>query len=118
MRLDRSLFERLSVLFLLPGLSCVGVLAQSSQAQSSVQDEVRMATATPLPNGIEVQVGDLREKVIALRDDVLRIAVVRGGSWLEDASWAVLPGARHSSVAVKIETTGDHFGFKTPALIV
>ena len=118
MRLDRSLFERLSVLFLLPGLSCVGVLAQSSQAQSSVQDEVRMATATPLPNGIEVQVGDLREKVIALRDDVLRISVVRGGSWLEDASWAVLPGARHSSVAVKIETTGDHFGFKTPALIV
>jgi len=93
---------------------CVWTSAQST----SHSVRVNSATASPLPNGLEVQAGGVHEKIVALRDDVLRISVTRGNSWPEDASWAVLPGARHSSVSVEIETPGDHFGFKTHALIV
>ncbi len=42
----------------------------------------------------------------------------RDGALPEDASWAVLPAARHSSVSVTAETAGDHVGFRTHALIV
>jgi alpha-glucosidase len=72
---------------------------------------------SPLSNGIEVRAGDLLLKVVALRKDVLRITLARGSSLPEDASWAVLPGARHSSVPVAIDTGSDHFGFRTHALI-
>ncbi|MGD0735010.1 MAG: TIM-barrel domain-containing protein [Terracidiphilus sp.] len=71
-----------------------------------------------LPNGIEVQAGDLRERIVALRDDVLRISVAHAKPLPEDASWAVLPVARRGTVPVQIETTGDHFGFRTKSLIV
>ena len=111
MRLFRSFSVKLYTLLALIGLGLGGVLAQST-----VQRDVHAATATPLPNGIELQVGGLREKIVALRDDVLRISIVRAGSWPEDASWAVLPDARHSSVPVKIETAGEHYGFKTAAM--
>jgi alpha-glucosidase len=72
----------------------------------------------PLPNGIEARVGDLRESVSALRDDVLRIRISRSGALPEDASWSVFPDVRHSSVPVATETSADHFGFRTRALIV
>jgi alpha-glucosidase len=72
----------------------------------------------PLPNGIDVQTGNLRLRIVALRDDVLRVTYARGTSLPEDASWAVLSGARQSSVPVSIDTKTDHFGFRTHALIV
>jgi alpha-glucosidase len=72
----------------------------------------------PLPNGIDVRAGNLRLKIVALRDDVLRVTYARGNALPEDASWAVLPGARQSSVPVSIDKNGDHFGFRTHALIV
>jgi alpha-glucosidase len=71
-----------------------------------------------LPNGIDVRGGDVRLKVVALRDDVLRVTYARGNTFPEDASWAVLPASRQSSVPVSIDTDGDHFGFRTHALIV
>lgn len=73
---------------------------------------------TPLPNGIEVQSGDLRMKVVALRDDVLRVTYARGASFPEDASWAVLLNARKSSVPVSIDKGRDYSGFRTHALAV
>jgi alpha-glucosidase len=79
---------------------------------------VMQAGMASLPNGIDVKSGDLRLKVVALRDDVLRVTYARGGSFPEDASWAVLPGSRQSSVPVSVESDSDHFGFRTRALIV
>ncbi|WP_263355195.1 glycoside hydrolase family 31 protein [Acidicapsa acidisoli] len=76
------------------------------------------STVSPLVNGIEVQAGDLRERIVALRDDVLRVTYARGTSFPEDASWAVLATARHSAVPVTMETNADHFGFRTRALAV
>jgi alpha-glucosidase len=92
--------------------------AQSSSNATIPQSLNHNAVVSNLPNGIEIQLGNLREQVTALRDDVLRIRIAQGSALPEDASWAVLPDARHSSVAVTSETTGDHVGFHTHALIV
>jgi len=71
-----------------------------------------------LQNGIEVQDGSLHERVTALREDVLRIRIWRGDTPPEDASWAVLPEARHASAPVIKEETGEQAGFNTSALAV
>jgi len=76
------------------------------------------AAVSPLPNGIDVRVGEIDEQITALRGDVLRIRIARGSSLPEDASWAVLPTARHSSVAITPATNKEHPGFRTHALIV
>ncbi len=52
--------------------------------------------------------------VVALRDDVLRIRIGRGRALPEDASWAVLPEARHQHV----EVTHEPGGFSTDAVRV
>src|SRR5450631_625343 len=92
--------------------------AQIRQPLAGAHPLERKAGMTPLPNGIDVQAGELRLKVVALRDDVLRITYARGGTFPEDASWAVLLNARQSSVPVSIEKNGDRFGFRTSALTV
>jgi alpha-glucosidase len=92
--------------------------SQPSHSSAKPESLASRDAVSTLPNGIEVQVGSLHEKITALRDDVLRIRIARGGSLPEDASWAVLPNARHSSVSVAIATSNEHFGFRTRALIV
>jgi alpha-glucosidase len=116
MRLSR-LFSLLPFIILFCGTSSM-VQAQPSLNPAGPQSPDHSAVASPLPNGIEVLDGDLHETIVALREDVLRIRIARSGGLPEDASWAVLPGARHSSVPVLAETSGDHFGFRTRALIV
>ena len=59
-----------------------------------------------------------REQITALRDDVLRVRIVRSGGLPEDASWAVLPNARTSAVIVAPEMTPTSAGFHTSALRV
>ncbi len=114
MRLYRSISATLIVSFLL-----LCQVAGRSWAQSSPDpSNLNAATASPLPNGIELQAGELHEQITALRDDVVRIRVWRGSVPPEDASWAVLPAARKSSIPTTIETTETRFGFRTHALIV
>ena len=82
-------------------------LSVRASAQSNVSAvNLMSAKASPLPNGIEVQTGELHEKIVALRDDVLRISVSRGGSWPEDASWAVLSDVRHRSPPINTTSSG------------
>ncbi len=67
-----------------------------------------------LPNGIRVQnAGEVME-LTALRDDVIRVRVWPQGGEPEDASWAVLPAALHSTAAV----TPEAHGFATGKLHV
>jgi alpha-glucosidase len=73
---------------------------------------------TSLPNGIDIHVADAREQITALRDDLLRVRMVRSGGLPEDASWAVLPDARTGSVTVTPEITSTSAGFHTRALRV
>jgi alpha-glucosidase len=93
-----------------------GTLSGTPAAES--RPDAHQAAMSPLPNGMDVQTGDLRFRIVALREDVLRVTVAHGKAFPEDASWAVLPVARHSSVPVAIDSNGDHFGFRTHALIV
>jgi alpha-glucosidase len=71
-----------------------------------------------LQNGVTISDGDASEEITALRDDVLRIRISRQRKLAEDASWAVLAQARHSSVAVSPDITAEHYGFRTRSLIV
>src|SRR5580704_17212863 len=75
-------------------------------------------TAAPqlkaLPNGIELTSGTTILQVTALRDDVLRVRAGHSGQLPEDASWAVLPEARTSTVTVTPSSTG----FETKTLRV
>ena len=118
MRLYRSYLAPLvvSTLFLIETPAAISGQSTQSQVDSRILEPA--ATVSQLPNGIEVRSGNLRERIIALRNDVLRITVASGSSLPEDASWAVLPGARLSAIPVAIETDSNHFGFRTSALTV
>ena len=67
-----------------------------------------------LPNGMQVQNAGQVMELTALRDDVIRVRVWPEGQVPENASWAVLPEALHSSAA--ITRTAD--GFATGKLRV
>ena len=68
----------------------------------------------PLPNGVRFQSAGQVMEVTALREDVLRVRVWPTGDEPENASWAVLPDALHSTATVTPETNG----FKTGKLRV
>jgi alpha-glucosidase len=74
--------------------------------------------ARALPNGIEITAHGTVIQVTALRQDVLRVRAGQGGHLPEDASWAVLAGARTSSVPTVAEIGGGKMGFHTTALRV
>jgi alpha-glucosidase len=109
-----GLFVLLFMLCQISGMSS----AQSSQPRPDSDARSSVDSFSPRSNGIEVQAGGLHERIVALRDDVLRVTVARGKDFPEDASWAVLGEARHSEVPVVIENSGDHFGFRTKMLTV
>jgi alpha-glucosidase len=73
---------------------------------------------TSLSSGIDIRAGSAREQIVALRDDVIRVRVSRTQTLPEDASWAVLPAARHSSVSVTPVVTDSSIGFTTRSLRV
>jgi alpha-glucosidase len=86
-----------------------------SQTATDVKPE---SSQTILPNGIEVKRGQTLLRIVALRDDVLRVRLAGNGTLPEDASWAVAPEIRNSKVNVVRETSGDTEGFHTKALRV
>ena len=64
--------------------------------------------------GVRRMAGDVTVEAEALRQDVVRVRMWRGGAAPEDSSWAVLPEARTARVPV----TADGDGFRTTALTV
>jgi len=71
---------------------------------------------TPATGGLTAKADDVTLQVTALRDDVLRVRAWKGENAPEDASWAVLPSSRTSSVPVTIE--GQGFTTKVLRVIV
>jgi alpha-glucosidase len=119
MRLHRSFAATIHIILIF--LSCHAssiAWAESSSSAAELRSLALRATSHQLPNGIEVNSGNLNIKVTALRDDVLRVTLYHEGALPEDASWAVLPEARKSSVPVTLDSNSDHFGFRTRALAV
>jgi alpha-glucosidase len=116
-------FRRSFFMTLIVTIAClcqvpVTTSAQSNPKPAGLKPSVHNATVSPLPNGIAVHLGDLHERIIALRDDVLHISLWKGNSIPEDASWAVLDSARHNSAPVKPSNRADHSGFSTNSLTV
>jgi alpha-glucosidase len=119
--MNGSRFGRIVALFVLGcfGMSVPGVSAQSATAAKGDLISLNRATSTAaLPNGLELRDGEARIQITALREDVLRIRVSKTGKMPEDASWAVLPGSRTSSVATAYRAEGGKTGFSTKALQV
>jgi alpha-glucosidase len=75
-----------------------------------------VSDSKPLHDGIQIQAGAAQLRITALRDDILRVRISPGPSLPEDASWAVLPGARSKSVDVQPTTDPASVGFRTAAL--
>jgi alpha-glucosidase len=69
-------------------------------------------------DGVEIHSGSAIVRIAALRDDVLRIRLGPNGSLPEDASWAVLPGARTARVSVTPINDEAVVGFSTAKLRV
>ena len=95
-------FRSFTMTFSRHALLFVFAFAFSLRAQNVVLDHA--TGSSPLPNGVEIQAGDAREQITALRDDVLRVRIAPHGQMPEDASWAVSAENRHSSVAALCRT--------------
>ena len=83
---------------LLPAVLLCLSLSAPAQTASAAPPQLKA-----LPNGIELTSGTTILQVTALRDDVLRVRASHSGQLPEDASWAVLPEARTSTVAERSE---------------
>ncbi len=120
MRLKHASYKKLFTVFVTLLLSVGSRTAWAHLRPSPAEPHptARQATVTELPNGIDVQSANLRLRIVALRDDVLRVTMAHGSTLPEDASWAVLASARSSSVPVVIDSSSGPMGFHTRALIV
>ncbi|MES2327591.1 MAG: TIM-barrel domain-containing protein [Pseudomonadota bacterium] len=96
------------------------ILAAAALAALTVPASVQAAQPAgagalkSLTNGVEVGNGVATLRVTALTDGILRVRIARGGTFPEDASWAVPHDVRMKSVPVR--ATGD--GFTTGAVAV
>jgi alpha-glucosidase len=92
-----------------------------AQFGTEAADLRRLGAATgfrPLPDGLEVEAGGAVIRIVAQRDDIVRVRIGPDGRLPEDASWAVLDGARCSSVPVEPVADARGAAFRTAALIV
>jgi alpha-glucosidase len=115
-RVVRFVFAVLGVLFL-AATSQANTAAETPQKQGFVRFD-RVTASRPTSNGIEIRSGSAVMQIIALRDDIVRLRVGPAGQLPEDASWAVLPSSRTSTLNVTPESTSGAVGFKTAKLHV
>lgn len=111
-------FRRCLPLYLLTLFaSVVSVCAQSAGARSDVAIEA-VSSAESLNDGVQLKAGPGMVRITALRDDLIRVRISAEGNLPEDASWAVLPEARTSSVRVQAIDDSTAVGFRTAQLEV
>jgi len=115
-RVGRFLFVVFGILFL-AATSQANSAAEAQQKSGFVRLD-RVTASRPTINGIEIRSGSAVLQITALRDDVIRVRVGPAGQLPEDASWAVLPAARTSTVNVTPESNSSAVGFKTAKLHV
>jgi alpha-glucosidase len=72
----------------------------------------------PLHDGITLQAGSATMRIVAVRDDIIRVRISSDRALPEDASWAVLPAARGKSVEVQPIQDSASAGFRTALLDV
>jgi len=87
-------------------LSATAATAQPVEAQATALAHAR--------SGVEAGNAQMRVRITALNDSIIRVRIARDGRFDEDSSWAVPAAERHQSVPVT--TTPD--GFQTGSLAV
>src|SRR5581483_11536556 len=107
----------LSFVFLAVLFAATSQMGTAQQRSAFVRLD-RVTASHALPNGIEIRSGSALMQITALREDVLRVRVGPAGQFPEDASWAVLPSSRTSSINVAPGSNGAGVGFKTAKLHV
>jgi alpha-glucosidase len=107
--------NRVAVSLIVFFLASCALHGQGSPADTTIQLN-RVTSFSPVPYGMDLQDGEARMQIVALRDDVVRIRVSRSNEFAEDASWAVLSEARQSRITVKPTDTSDAVGFQTNVL--
>src|SRR6202521_6364752 len=113
-RYYRSVLSSLFLFFLFT--ATLSLRGQNGPVGSTTVQLNHLTSFSALPNGIDLQDGDARMQIVALRQDVIRIRVSRDKNLSEDASWAVLEAARQSRVSVTAIETADAVGFQTQVL--
>jgi alpha-glucosidase len=111
----RATILKISILLLF------GVSVSAADSAQPTQSSITLNTflsSSPLSNGIQVKGANGILEVCALREDVLRLRVGPKGQLPEDASWAVSPETRQSSISVTAENSADSVGFHTRDLRV
>jgi len=117
--MNRNRRSTFALLILLICALTTCVLAAATESSKVGRLELNTVTGTrPITGGIEVRSGKAILRVVALRDDLLRVRIAPDGVFPEDASWAVLPGARTHTVAVTAESDAHSVGFRTSELRV
>lgn len=96
--------------------SCIILHAQQSPAAEDALILDHATSFSALPDGVVIEDGPAREEITAVRDNVIRVRIVRSGAMPENASWAVLPAALRSQVDVTPESSEKYFGFRTNSL--
>jgi alpha-glucosidase len=109
-------FRAVLVMCLAPGWTVLHAWQAPQRAEVLILDHGTNFAARP--DGAEIEDGSTREEITALRDDVIRIRIGRNSKMPEDASWAVLPEARHSRINVTPESSDASFGFRTKSIQV
>ena len=99
---------------LLGGVMMAAMACAAPASAAAPVASAEQGTIAARSDGIEVRRGDTLMRVTALTDDILRVRIARGGTFPEDASWAVLPAMR--AAAVKVAPAAD--GFATGAVNV
>jgi alpha-glucosidase len=117
-RLSQQLPLALILALILAVALCRVASAQSTPGAVLSVQNVAGIQINALPNGIQISEHGTVLEITALRDDVLRVRAGNDGKLPEDASWAVLPSARTSSVQTVPESSDGHIGFHTASLRV
>ncbi len=100
------------------GLITVFGLVTFGAAQAQIMTLAGAGQANALGSGMEIKSGQGVLRIIALRDDILRVTMSDTGTLPEDASWAALPQARAARVQVRPANDDSSVGFDTKALRV
>src|SRR5258708_3527849 len=101
------------------GTAALALISAQAQTASASPPRIAVETITgsqSLRDGIAIQAGAASLRIIALRDNILRVRVAPGGALPEDASWAVLPGPRSKSVDGQPSGAAASVGFRTASL--
>jgi alpha-glucosidase len=109
------------IVFVVFGILFFAATSQANQTAEAQQKSGfvrldRVTASRPTSNGIEIRSGNAVLQITALRDDVLRVRIGASGQLPEDASWAVLPAARATTVKVTPEFANGSVGFVTSKL--